>query len=68
MKIKGKDFYALICDDRKYRSVLEKPDPMLCGVFASRAEAMECKKAISGCVLDHYIKKCSVVVEFDVVK
>ncbi len=60
-----KDFFALICDDRKYRSKKEKPDPMLCGVFASKKETQDYKKEIEGCVLDHYIKKCTVTVTYD---
>ncbi len=64
MKLKRKDFYALICDDIKYRSKGEKPDPMLCGVYPSRKEAQEVKDFIQDCPLDHQIKKCTVTVEY----
>ena len=68
MKIKRKDFFALICDDRKFRDKNEKPDPMLCGVFSTKQEARECGAQTEGCVCDHYIKKCVVSVEFDMLK
>lgn len=66
MKLKRNDFWALICDDWEYRSKDAKPkrDPMLCGVFASEKEALDCAKDIKDCVLDHYIAKCGVRVEY----
>lgn len=66
MKIKAKEFYALVCDDWKYRSKDAKPkrDPMLCGVFSSKKEAEQCAKEIKDCMLDHYIAKCAVTVTY----
>lgn len=68
MRIKRtEDMWALICDDWKYRSKDSNPkrDPMLCGVYPSRAEALEVAnhEAVKGCLCDHYIAKCSVVVD-----
>ena len=66
MKLKGShEYYALICDDRKYRSKKEKPDPMICGVYSSRKEAKECADSVKDCFCAHTIKKCSVTVEYD---
>lgn len=64
MKLTTKDFFVLLCDDRKYRSKKEKRDPMICGVYASKKEAQDCAEEIKDCVLDHYIKQCKVTVEY----
>lgn len=65
MRVKRDNFFALICDDRKYRSKKEKSDPVLCGVFSTKKEAQELFNEIKDCVLDHYIKKCKVTIEYD---
>jgi hypothetical protein len=58
MKIKGKDYWALICDCGE-----KKKDLLICGVYSSRAEAKEAALEIRDCPAPHRIKKCRVTVE-----
>ena len=66
MRLKRKDFWALICDDWKYRRRDKgaKRDPMLCGVYSSKKEAQEVQEEIKDCLCTHTIKKCEVEVVF----
>lgn len=65
MKLKGTDyFYALICDDSKF-SKKQKANKLLCGVFESKAEALEVNNTIKDCSCRHYIKRCKVTVDYD---
>lgn len=59
MRLKAKDFYALICDDSKY-SKGQKAEKMLCGIYASKKEAQNAAKEIKDCLCKHYIKKGNV--------
>ena len=59
MKIKGKDFYALLCNCSKYGD----KDLFLCGVYATRKEAEVAAKEAEGCPAKHSIRKCSVEIE-----
>jgi len=64
MKIKsGHSYYVLICSDDKFVP-RGKECKIICGVYSTRKEAEECKEAIKDCVCRHYIRKCSVTVEF----
>lgn len=65
MKLTQKDFYALICDDWKYtrRTKGAKRNPMLCGVYSTEREALDCDKEVQECVCDHYIAKVLVTVK-----
>lgn len=64
MKFTSKNFYALICNDRQYRSKKEKPDPMVCGVYSSKKEAQEAADGVKDCLCEHYIRRCKVTVEY----
>ena len=57
MTIKAKDYWVLLCDDSEYNP---KYDPMVCGVYASKKEALDAAGNIEECELKHSIEKCSV--------
>ena len=62
-KIKGKDFYALICDEwSTFRIKKDKVSLLLCGVYSTRKEAVDVAKEIKDCPCKHIVKKCSVEV------
>ena len=59
MKLKGKDYYALLCDCSKYGG----KDMLICGVYGGRKEAEEANKKIRSCPARHKIRRCSVEVK-----
>lgn len=62
VSIKGShDYWAVLCDCTE--SSLEE-DMMICGVYASKKEALEASEEVKDCVCKHYIKECSVVVTY----
>lgn len=57
-KLKGSHvFYVLLCECGV------KNNEMICGVFASKREAVEVRKEVDGCGAKHTIRKCNVTVE-----
>lgn len=57
MKITGQGYYyAILCD-----SGVKKHDYLICGVYATRKEAMEANEAIKECPAKHLIKKGKIV-------
>jgi len=55
MKIQAKNYYALLCCSSK--------SPLICGVYASRAEAKKANEEIKDCAAKHIIKKCNIEIE-----
>ena len=49
--LKGTSYWVLLCDKT-----------LICGVYASKDEAKEVNKPISGCRAKHSIKKCDIKV------
>ena len=58
MKIKGKDYWVLLCDCGAGKNKF-----MICGVLASKKEAQELNKGIKDCPAKHLIKKCKIEVD-----
>jgi len=54
-KLKVKDYVALLCD-------ATKGDWLVCGVYASQADALKVKERIRACAGHHITKKCSVII------
>lgn len=56
--------WALLCDDSSFGG---KHDPLICGVFASKKEALEVANdaAVGECLVDHYIAKVKVAISYD---
>jgi len=61
MKLKAKNYYALLCDC----SAKGKKDMLICGVYASRKEAKEVADEIKKCPAKHYIKKANIQIEYE---
>ena len=59
MKLKGKYYYALLCDC----SQKGRKDMLICGVYGSRKEAFKAKQEVKECPAKHYVKKCEVTIK-----
>jgi hypothetical protein len=55
MKLKGKNYFALICD-----SGIGKDRFLICGVYGSKKEAQEVNEDIKDCPAKHSIKECDI--------
>ena len=58
MTLKAHNFYSLLCD-----CGVGKNRFMICGVYASKKEAMEANKEIGKCASRHLIKKCEMEIK-----
>lgn len=59
MKIKIKNYYALICDCSDYG----EKDFLVCGIYASKDEAKKVKEEIKDCPARHKIIKINATIE-----
>ena len=58
MKLKGKNYWVLLCDCSKYGD----KDMLICGIYGNKEEAREVNQEIKSCPARHKIKLCNIVI------